>query len=210
MAVADRLTREEKKAQTRRRLLEAATEVFARRGFAAATLDEVAEEAGLTKGAVYSNFESKDDLVFAVLDDNFERRLHDIVDRVDVDASLEEQIRSAGRMLAARNQEEEWLLLLSFEFLTYAARNPEFRARYDATHRESLRIMTETIRENAMQRGISTPLPPEQFAIVTNALAVGLEIEKLQNPDGVPDDLFATVLSLLYRGATSGATEATV
>lgn len=209
MTMAERLTREEKKAQTRRRLLEAATAVFARRGFAAASLDEVAEEAGLTKGAVYSNFENKEDLVFAVLDDNFERRMRDIVDRVDMDASLEEQIQSAGRMLSARNEEEEWLLPLSFEFLTYAARHPAFRARYDAAHRESLRVMTETIRENANARGISTPLPPEQFAVVSNALAVGLEIERRQNPEGVPDDLFATVLSLMYRGAMSGAEEAT-
>jgi len=56
-------SREEKKALTRARLLDAAATVFARRGFAAASLDEVAEEAGLTKGAVYSNFESKDELI---------------------------------------------------------------------------------------------------------------------------------------------------
>ena len=210
MTMAERLTRDEKKAQTRQRLLEAATVVFGRRGFAAASLDEVAEEAGLTKGAVYSNFENKEDLVFAVLDDNFERRLHDIVDRVDMDASIEEQLQSAGRMLMARNQEEEWVLLLSFEFLTYAARNPEFRARYDAGHRESLRVMAETIRENAAARGVATPLPPEQFAVVTNALAMGLEIEKRQNPGGVPDDLFGTVLSLMYRGATISAEETAV
>ena len=209
MTMAERMTRDEKKAETRRRLLQAATVVFARRGFGAASLDEVAEEAGLTKGAVYSNFANKEDLVFAVLDDNFERRLHDIVDRVDPDASLEQQIHSAGRMLMARNQEEEWLLPLSFEFLTYAARNPEFRARYHAGHREALRVMAETIRENSTERGIPTPLPPEQFAVVSNALAVGLEIEKLQNPEGVPDDLFATVLSLIYRGSMSGAEEAT-
>jgi AcrR family transcriptional regulator len=198
----------EKKAETRRRLLEAATVVFARRGFAAASLDEVAEEAGLTKGAVYSNFENKEDLVFAVLEDNFERRLHDIVDRVDMDASIEEQLHSAGRMLMARNREEEWLLPLSFEFLTYAARHPEFRTRYDAAHRESLQVMAETIRDNAVERGIPTPLPPERFAIVINALAIGLEIEKHHNPDAVTDDLFATVLSLLFRGAMSDIEEA--
>src|SRR3954468_12512488 len=62
-----RLTREEKKAQTRERLIEAAARVFAEKGFATTSLDEVAEAAGLTKGAVYSNFENKEDLVTAVL-----------------------------------------------------------------------------------------------------------------------------------------------
>ncbi|MGH9012602.1 MAG: TetR/AcrR family transcriptional regulator [Acidimicrobiia bacterium] len=200
MATA-RLTREEKKARTRERLLEAAATVFARRGFVAASLDEIAEEAGLTKGAVYSNFESKEDLVFAVLDDNFSRRLHDIVGSVDFDAPAEEQIRSSGLMLMARNREEEWLLLLSFEFLTYAARNPEFRARYNTGHRKSLATMAEIIRSVTEEHGWTSPLPPEQLAIVANALGVGLAVERLQNPDGVPDELFGTVLSLLYRGA---------
>src|SRR6266568_6891513 len=65
-----RLTREEKKAQTRERLIEAAAKVFAEKGFAATSLDEVADTAGLTKGAVYSNFENKEDLVRAVLEIN--------------------------------------------------------------------------------------------------------------------------------------------
>src|SRR5881227_1014476 len=62
-----RLTREEKKAQTRERLIEAAARGFAEKGFATTSLDEVADAAGLTKGAVYSNFENKEDLVEAVL-----------------------------------------------------------------------------------------------------------------------------------------------
>src|SRR3954465_1205221 len=67
-----RLTREEKKAQTRERLLDAASTVFARKGFAATSIDEIAEVAGVTKGAVYSNFESKEDLVRTVLDERLQ------------------------------------------------------------------------------------------------------------------------------------------
>ncbi len=68
-----RLTRAEKRDQTRAALLIAAAQVFATRGFHATTLDAVAEAAGLTKGAVYSNFQSKDDLIQALLDDRTER-----------------------------------------------------------------------------------------------------------------------------------------
>src|SRR5205807_10250328 len=74
-----RRSREEKKAQTRERLIEAAARVFADKGFATTSLDEVADAAGLTKGAVYSNFENKEDLVRAVLEVH-DQRLHSIAD----------------------------------------------------------------------------------------------------------------------------------
>src|SRR5918911_418249 len=67
--MAVRLTRAEATAQTREQLLEAAERVFLERGFHAASLDAVAEEAGLTKGAVYSRFDSKADLFLAFLDE---------------------------------------------------------------------------------------------------------------------------------------------
>src|SRR4249920_1855864 len=68
------LTPERRRALTRRHLLEAAGVVFARQGFHGATLDEVAATAGFTKGAVYSNFTSKDDLFLALLDDRIDRQ----------------------------------------------------------------------------------------------------------------------------------------
>src|ERR1700730_5330771 len=73
MAV-ERLTPTRRRELTRRNLLEAAAVVFAREGFHGASLDEVAATAGFTKGAVYSNFKSKDDLFLALLDDRIERQ----------------------------------------------------------------------------------------------------------------------------------------
>ncbi len=68
----ERLSRQERKAQTRERLIDAAAQVFAQRGFEAASLDEVAAAAGYTKGAVYSNFASKTDLLIALLERRIE------------------------------------------------------------------------------------------------------------------------------------------
>ena len=70
-----RITRVERKAKTRADLVAAARTVFLRRGFHGASLEEIAQEAGYTKGAVYSNFEDKDALYLAVLDDHYERRI---------------------------------------------------------------------------------------------------------------------------------------
>ncbi|MGC7194485.1 helix-turn-helix domain-containing protein, partial [Mycobacteroides abscessus subsp. abscessus] len=64
-----RLSRAEKRVQTRQRLLDAAAETFARKGFATASLDEIAEAAGFSIGAVYSNFASKDDLFAQLMAD---------------------------------------------------------------------------------------------------------------------------------------------
>ena len=70
-----RLSRAESQARTRRDLIDAATVVFARRGFGGASNAEVAEEAGYTKGAVYSNFSSKDELFLAALETRLRERV---------------------------------------------------------------------------------------------------------------------------------------
>jgi AcrR family transcriptional regulator len=181
-----RLTREEKKARTRERLLQAARTVFARRGFAASSLDEVAEEAGLTKGAVYSNFANKEDLVLAVLDDAFDRRMDAVMSQVDLHAPLEEQARLGGAVYMAISDEERWLELLGLDFITYAARNPEFGARLTARHRESLESIADAINVANREQGWTLPLPAEKLAILMNALGIGLVTEKLVDPRACP------------------------
>ncbi len=113
-----RLTREEKKALTRSRLLEAAEEVFLRRGFHRAGLEEVTEEAGFSTGAVYSNFESKDDLFLALLDERMERRVREFHEAAAKRETLEDLARGDARRYAATMaRKPEWTLLL-MEFWT--------------------------------------------------------------------------------------------
>ena len=96
-----RLTRAEQQEQTRIHVVEAAAHVFARRGFAASSLEQIAADAGYTKGAVYSNFASKDDLFLAVLDARYERWLAQISRALEAEetpaAGLEAVARVAGR-----------------------------------------------------------------------------------------------------------------
>ena len=91
-----RPTREEKKARTRAQLIDAAATVFARRGYMAASLDEVAEEAGLTKGAVYSNFDSKEDLFEAVIDDRLTEPMRHRAEDIDSTSGTTEDHAMAG------------------------------------------------------------------------------------------------------------------
>src|SRR5438552_5939089 len=142
-----RLTREQKKALTRERLIEAAARAFARGGFAATSLDEVAEEAGLTKGAVYSNFDSKEDLVRAVLEERLQTRLYGIPDTVPPQGTIEEDAARASEQMGAVFSQERDAFLLAIEFAVYAVRNADFRDDFTAHHREAIGDMTRVIEE---------------------------------------------------------------
>ena len=98
----ERLTREEKKARTRAQLIDAAATVFARRGFVAASLDEVAEEAGLTKGAVYSNFASKEELFQGVIEDRLNEPMKHAADVIDSTMGTTEEMAQASIHISPR------------------------------------------------------------------------------------------------------------
>ena len=123
-----RRTRSDTKAQTRSDLIAAARQVFLARGFHQATLDEIAEQAGYTKGAVYSNFAGKDDLFLALLEEHYVRRTEAYTD-VFVSAESEEQIYRAVAqvMLDAYAREPAWWPLIS-DFASHAACQTSSRA----------------------------------------------------------------------------------
>ena len=190
-------TRDEKKARTRRRLLDAAAEVFAHRGFAATSLDEVAEVAGFSKGAVYSNFAGKEDLFLSVLDEHVTRQMLDIRGEIDVTLTAGEQVMEAGQRFMDLFQRERAWYLLSFEFLVYAARNPEFQVEFAARQRAQREAVVAMLQENAAAMEIPMSLPPERMAVALEALANGIAFAKLADEQGVPDDLVGELFALL-------------
>ena len=128
------LTPERRREMTRRHLLEAAAIVFAQKGFHAATLDEVAAAAGFTKGAVYSNFKSKDDLFLALFDDRIERQFAVTIEVLeDGSHEMTEQLPRVRELLhgGAFFWDDDWTTLY-LEFVLYAMRNPEARAKLAA------------------------------------------------------------------------------
>src|SRR5204862_1577837 len=116
-----RMTRDERRAHTRTCLMEAAGRIFSRRGLQQASIDDVAEEAGYTKGAFYANFRSKEELFLAMLDERFAARLEQIERILDSDDGLQDQTRRAGDdFVAAMRADPEWERRF-FEFAAYAA-----------------------------------------------------------------------------------------
>src|SRR5262245_42880243 len=125
--MAVRLTRPERKAKTREEILAAARRVFFSRGFYGATLDEIVEEAGYTKGAVYSNFASKDDLFLAILDERFETRTKAAFVVARGAETLEAALRANARLFVEAAQREPGWEPLLVEFWTHASHDPEMR-----------------------------------------------------------------------------------
>jgi AcrR family transcriptional regulator len=196
----ERLTREEKKARTRAQLIAAAAAVFARRGFDSASLDEVAEEAGLTKGAVYSNFDSKEELFEAVIDERFDKPLQQEVEAIEkIEGTQQQRAMAGARMFIDAVQQERELFLLALERRIYVARHPERASSLVTHYREQLGRVAEMIADQSRKWDLPLPLPAGQMAIAVEALSQGIELQRLADPDGVPDDLLGRLYALLFQ-----------
>jgi AcrR family transcriptional regulator len=202
MAESQRLTRKEKQANTRARLLEAAGTVFARRGLHQASIDDVAEEAGFTKGAFYANFASKEELFLAMLDEHFAARLADLERATAGDEAPEEQARQAGADFSrAIASDPEWERLF-FEFAAHAGRNEEFRKELVKRYR-TLRVRIEELYRRRIERDPEMdepPLPLDKLALMSFAMVNGMALEKMLEPDAVDDELYGTMLMIFFTG----------
>jgi AcrR family transcriptional regulator len=164
------------------------------------SIDEVAEDAGYTKGAFYANFKSKEELFLAMLDERFAERLEEI-DRIAAGGGpLEAQAREAGADFARHlGADPEWERLF-FEFTAYAARNEDFRQELVTRYRALRERIAEAYLHGAERAGVEPPLPVEQVAMMTFAMANGFALEKLLEPDTVPDELYGTMLAIFFTG----------
>jgi AcrR family transcriptional regulator len=203
--VTERLSRKERQAHTRARLMRSASSIAAQRGLERASLDAVAEHAGFTKGAVYANFESKEDLFLSMLDARFAERLAEL-DRIlssEDDPDTQARAAAAG-FIAAIEADPEWERLF-VEFAVYAARNEDFRVELVARYRTMRERIAELLTARAARLGIEPVLPPGQVATMTFAMANGIALERLLEPDAVPDGLYPEMMAVFFTGLRARA-----
>jgi AcrR family transcriptional regulator len=221
--------------EVRARLLEAAAAVVAERGVAAASLDAVAAAAGFTKGAVYSNFANKDELVLALLEDVTHRRVGAVAAAAREAGDLRAALDAVG---AALTRPDPTAQLLLVEFWARAVRDPSARAAYVAArrrlHREVTAVVASFLDEHSVggrsvgARSSGEPSPGEQspgerspgaqggpagrdpaaLATVLLALGTGLALEAVPDPGAVPPGLVRDVLAALLGDATDSPTGA--
>jgi AcrR family transcriptional regulator len=192
-----RLTRSERTALTRRELLDAAQRRFFSDGYHGTRLDDIADEAGYTKGAVYSTFKSKGGLFLALFDEVVERRVEEI--RLLLAPHDSDEAKFAALAAQPVDERSSQLLLLTIEFWVHAAREP---ALLDAFAQARRRLRSK-LAELAPAGG---PFDAQRWATVTLALSNGLALERLIDPEGVPGDLMASVQRRISRpdGGASG------
>jgi AcrR family transcriptional regulator len=192
--------RSARRAETRARLLHAAAEVYASQGFGGATLDEVAAQADLTKGAVYDHFGSKENLLTALVEEYLAGAIAEQLTLFDGDRATWERPLAGSENWMARLHEHPDRFRLFVELWTLAQRDEQLRLRLAGALRELHATFTNFASVSAAEGGVQPPPgAAEQFANVTLGLGVGLAILKLTDPDTVPDALLGNVLSMLIR-----------
>jgi AcrR family transcriptional regulator len=200
-----RSRRAAKKERTRSLLVEAAAGVIAERGFHAASLAEIAARAGLTTGAVYSNFRSKENLFLAVIRET----------AVPLDLGLDSQpladrLRGAAEraMRGLEAPESRRLLKLQLEFALLTVQNPRLMDELVSdTRADDAHLATLLLRAESVPRPSFTP-SPEQLATAIIATVQGLQQHRLLDAGAVPEELAGWVIqSLLYVAAGMGPAE---
>jgi AcrR family transcriptional regulator len=193
-----------RKAQTRARLLEAAAGVYARRGFAGATLDEVAAEAGFTKGAVYGHFGSKENLLVALVEEHLAGQVIEQVELFDRGRVTWERPLAGSEHWMELLQKNPDRFRLFVELWAYAQRDAPLRARLAAALEQLRATFARFAADSAADAGLDAPPhAAEQFANVMLGLGVGLAMLKLTDSEAVPSALLGTTLSVLIRAMES-------
>jgi AcrR family transcriptional regulator len=197
-AMVEKLTPDRRRELTRTALTDAAADVFAKRGFHAASLEEIAETAGFTRGAIYKNFENKEELFYAVI----ERRIEAQLSRFREVLSEDRGAAMDPSRLAAIWQEElgfdnEWLTL-DLEFRLYAMRNEDARKRWVAHERELRNLVARFIEEQQKALGTSTAIDADTMAGIVIPASQGFWQWTALDPDQA--HFYTAFLEVLIKG----------
>ena len=198
-------TQQERKADTRARLLAAAADLFADQGIDAVSVDAVAEAAGRTSGAVYAHFGSKQGLLLALLDSWKDSVLTVLLAEVAVSKSPAGQLAAVWSNVSGTSDDEtaRWPVLEQ-ELWLRAARDPEVADILRVRNAEALRYSARQLEGWTAMVGAVPTAPPTELSILVKALLTGLALQKRLDPTTVPDDLALRGIAALV-GLPTGA-----
>ena len=186
-----------KTAETRRKLLNAALRVFAKSGFEASRIEDIAAEAGHTRGAFYANFDTKEDLFFALLEQQASRRIKDLQTRLELCDSAPERLRGLREFYLERAGDRQWVLL-TVEFKLFALRHAKLRAKLAAAHqriRASLNYdnVTKLLRVKRWDA-----LTEESTKLILEVILAGLVLEHAYDPGRVSKEQVSRSLGRVF------------
>ena len=194
---------QEKTDITRARFLQAAEKIFARDGFDSAKLEEIAAEAGYTRGAFYANFQSKEDLFLALLEREISSRIANLRKHV---ANYE---RPSDKLRALRNfwldmcLDRRWSLL-ALEFKLFAVRHPDVKARLIAMHRRLVSSGVELLQEIVDALGRKLPASAHAVGIAFFVLSSGLTMEHMLDRTVMSEEAVRKLLLTFFDALMAG------
>ncbi|MFC6311397.1 TetR/AcrR family transcriptional regulator [Paraburkholderia dipogonis] len=198
-----RLTREQSKDQTRERLLDAAQAIFMKKGFVAASVEDIAAAAGYTRGAFYSNFGSKSELFLELL-----RRDHEVMQAglqaIFANAASREEMEERVLRYYSNLHRENKCFLLWAEAKLLAVRDGRFRIRFNAFMHDKLEQLCVYIREFSARVGTPMLMQPETLAIGLMSLCDGLQFFYTVDPQNVPAERVEAVLAGFFARVVFG------
>ena len=197
-----RLTPEDRRELTRTTLVEAASEVFADKGYYGASLEEIAELAGFTRGAIYSNFGSKEELLYAVIDHFIDRQLQDFAGMETRPDDPVHEARAAAQIFGREKRESRTIIALDLELRLAALRNPDVRRRLAQLQRETADKTARLVEQHFEHHGRGDNLTARDLADIGRAAVQGLmqmasiDEENAEHYEGLIETVFVMMARL--------------
>jgi AcrR family transcriptional regulator len=188
-------------------ILSSALRVFARRGYRQAGVDEIAADAGYSKGALYWHFSGKEELLLALLEERVDAPMRQMVALLESAPPDQDMSRAAAREFARQLDERREAVLLDREYWTHAIRDPVLRDRYTDRQTELRQSLATALVARARHLGTPTlPMPAEDVARIVMSIIGGLGIDELVQPGSIRPELLGEALVLIYAGLLARAT----
>lgn len=196
-----RLSRAEAKARTRELLLIAAADVFAKKGFSGASVEEIADKAGYSIGALYSNFENKEQLFMELMSNRATNRILTASQIIhDGGSNTIESISQISKLLIEIADKDTEFALLQVEFWLYAMRNPKARDKVSTWVNVQLNALDTVVSEVLKRKNIDPGIQLRDITSVILSLFKGMINQRRLDPESIHEDLFAKSLYWLFEG----------
>jgi AcrR family transcriptional regulator len=197
--MTERLTREQSRAQTRAKLLDAAERLFAESGYVATSIEEISERGGFSRGAFYANFSDKADIFMTLLEARNEANMQLL--RAQLSGDWAKDVGAFSEWFDRGFDQFGSLQTAYIEFQPVAAGNPAYRERLAARLRDVRQTASIIIEEAAGYIGVTLAMPSERFASMAMALIDGFAMHRRLDPAGSPPSILAEAVQCLWQAA---------
>ena len=199
------LSRQQERTEiTRARFIQSAEKIFARDGFEAAKLEEIATDAGYTRGAFYANFESKEDLFFSLLEREITSRIAALEREMAKVDDPRRKLRTMREFFLSKAVDKRWSLL-SMEFKLFALRHPEVKRRLTAMHRRFVEPRVGFLEDAMKALGAELPVPAYAIGVSLASLGNTLAVEHMLDPAFMREQDVRRIMTILFDGLTAGS-----